>query len=59
MNYLEKVYLNWFSLGLMIGLLPYVILTIQISGSVGLELPTLAFPWIINLLIRYGAEEVK
>lgn len=36
MNYLKKIYLNWFTLGLTLGIIPYVIELITNAKSVKL-----------------------
>lgn len=47
MNYLKKIYLNWFVLGLTIGLIPYVFTLILNNNKIILS----SFAYIFCLLI--------
>ncbi|SMB86526.1 hypothetical protein SAMN00017477_0908 [Peptoniphilus asaccharolyticus DSM 20463] len=47
MNYLKKIYLNWFTLGLTIGLIPYVFTLILNNNKIILS----SFAYIFCLLI--------
>ena len=57
MSYLKKIYLNWLTVGITIGLIPYVILTTMITQKIGTGVLTLVIPWMLNLIVKLGANE--
>ncbi len=56
MNYLKKIYLNWFVIGLTVGLIPYVITLIKNSSVITIGpisyLLILLLPFISLKLMR-------
>ena len=56
MNYLKKVYLNWFTLGITIGLIPFMIILYSVNATIGTEMLIPVLPWAFNFLIKWGLE---